>query len=229
MNAFFILLACGALAVFAYFSPWVWRQFRMRKVSRQLFRERVAVLTYDDGPSESLTPRLLDLLNQHDVKATFFMLGRNAAKYPHVVDRVLKEGHDIGCHSDQHLHAWKAAPQDAIKDINAGYDRLSKWMPKNGMFRPPYGKMTLPTWLSVRRRGSPVWWWTLDSGDTSENLPPKSELRDAFVREKGGIVLLHDMEREADREEFVYQTTATLLEAARKESIRVVPLRDLYS
>lgn len=217
----------GLLAILAYFSPWGWRQLRMGAIRKRLAKERILVLTYDDGPSETLTPQLLELLGKHGAKASFFMLGRNAIKHPEIVDRVLREGHDIGCHSDQHVHAWTATPWRAIRDINSGYQRLSAWIPRYGMFRPPYGKMTLPTFFSIFRRGAPVWWWTLDSGDTHAKLPPTAEIKEALLREKGAIVLLHDMERSTEREDYVLQATATLLEAAEKESIRVVPLRNL--
>jgi peptidoglycan-N-acetylglucosamine deacetylase len=229
MTALSITVLLLLVALSAYFSPWGWRKLRMAVIRKKLSEDRVLILTYDDGPSETLTPRLLDLLKQHGAKASFFMLGRNAAKYPHIVERVMQEGHDIGCHSDQHVHAWKASPWSAVSDINAGYSRLARWVAPDGMFRPPYGKMTLPTLLSVLRRGAPVWWWTLDSGDTHDILPRTEEVKDALLRDHGGIVLMHDMERPLDRDEFVLQTTATLLETAGKQSMRVIPLRNLQS
>ncbi|MFZ0321225.1 MAG: polysaccharide deacetylase family protein, partial [Candidatus Sulfotelmatobacter sp.] len=128
-----------------YFSPWFWRQYRMHRIRKKLIENRILALTYDDGPSGTLTPQVLDLLRDRGAHATFFMLGQHAQQHPDIVDRVLQEGHDVGCHSDQHLHAWKSVPWEAIADIDAGYERLSSWCDPNGMFRPPYGKMTLPT------------------------------------------------------------------------------------
>ena len=210
-----------------YFSPWFWRQYRMSRVRKEVIENRILALTYDDGPSGALTPQLLDLLHGRGARATFFMLGRHAQQHPEIVDRVVREGHDVGCHSDQHLHAWKTLPGDAIADIDAGYEQLSRWIPRNGMFRPPYGKMTLPTYLSVRRRGAPVWWWTIDSGDTHSILPNASQVADHLRRDGGGVVLMHDLNRTQPRNDFVLELTSTLLDVAQQESFQIKPLREL--
>jgi peptidoglycan/xylan/chitin deacetylase (PgdA/CDA1 family) len=210
-----------------YFSPWFWRQYRMNRVRKEVVENRILALTYDDGPSGALTPQLLDLLHDREARATFFMLGRHAQQHPEIVDRVVREGHDVGCHSDQHLNAWKTLPTDAIADIDAGYEQLSRWIPSNGMFRPPYGKMTLPTYWSVRRRGAPVWWWTIDSGDTHSILPSARQVADRLRREGGGIVLMHDLSRTQPRNDFVLELTSTLLDVAQQESFQIKPLREL--
>jgi peptidoglycan-N-acetylglucosamine deacetylase len=227
MTASLIFVAICLLGLIAYFSPWVWRRIRMSAIRKDITDKRILALTYDDGPSEMLTPRLLDLLRQHKATATFFMLGRNAKQFPHLVDRVLQEGHEIGCHSDEHVHAWKAAPWRAVADINAGYERLSSWIRPNAMFRPPYGKMTLPTFWTVRRRGASVWWWTIDSGDAHKVLPKSGEVADELHRQHGGIVLMHDIERSKERDDFVLETTAALLDLAQRESLHVMPLGQL--
>jgi peptidoglycan/xylan/chitin deacetylase (PgdA/CDA1 family) len=210
-----------------YFSPWFWRRYRMNRVRREVVKNRILALTYDDGPSSALTPQLLDLLRRREARATFFMLGRHAQQHPHIVDRVIREGHDIGCHSDQHLHAWKTLPWEAVADIDAGYERLSRWIQPDGMFRPPYGKMTLPTYWSIRRRGAPVWWWTIDSGDTHEVPPSAGQVADRVRAEGGGIVLMHDLDRTQSRNEFVLELTAALLDVAQRESFQIKPLREL--
>jgi peptidoglycan/xylan/chitin deacetylase (PgdA/CDA1 family) len=199
----------------------------MRAIRKKAAENRFLALTYDDGPSETVTPRLLDLLRQHEAVATFFILGRNAKQFPHIVDRIVQEGHDIGCHSDQHVNAWEASPWRAVADINAGYQSLSPWIRPNGMFRPPYGKMTLPTYWAIRRRGASVWWWTIDSGDAQEVLPNPRHVMENIHLQDGGIVLLHDIERSKERNTFVLETTSALLELAERESLRIVPLRQL--
>jgi peptidoglycan/xylan/chitin deacetylase (PgdA/CDA1 family) len=221
------LAAAGLAGSAAYFSPWFWRQYRMNRVRKEVIKNRILALTYDDGPSSTVTPQLLDLLERRRARATFFMLGRHAQQYPHVVDRVIKEGHDVGCHSDQHLNAWKALPWEAVADIDAGYERLSPWIQANGMFRPPHGKMTLPTYWSIRRRGAPVWWWTIDSEDTYGTLPSVSQVADRLRNEGGGIVLMHDLDRTQPRNDFVLEVTTALLDVADRESFKVVPLSQL--
>jgi peptidoglycan/xylan/chitin deacetylase (PgdA/CDA1 family) len=222
--------ALAAMAVAApaiYFSPWLWRRLRMSPIQKHAEAKRMLTLTYDDGPSVALTQPLLDLLHRSAARASFFMLGRHARQYSGIADRVLHEGHDIGCHSDQHLNAWKTLPWESVADIDAGYRSLSRWVQPDGMFRPPYGKMTLPTYWSLRRRNAPVWWWTIDSGDTQEILPNPKQVADKVRRAGGGIVLMHDLDRTHERNQYVLEVTAALLEVARQEAIKVVPLREL--
>lgn len=226
-----LMAAIGLTGSAAYFSPWLWRQYRMRRVRSEVTKNRILALTYDDGPSPALTPQLLDLLRDRNARATFFLLGRQAQQYPHIVDRVIREGHDVGCHTDQHLHAWLVPPWEAVADINAGYERLSSWMRPDGTFRPPYGKVTLPTYWSLRRRGAPVWWWTIDSGDSLATLPSLSHVADRLRKEGGGIVLLHDgslTERSHDRNNYTLAASAALLDIAKQEGISIVTLRDLW-
>jgi peptidoglycan/xylan/chitin deacetylase (PgdA/CDA1 family) len=224
---FFISASIGLLGATLYFSPWAWRQYRMELVRRQITERRLLILTYDDGPSAGVTSQLLDLLRKHKTCATFFMLGENAEKHPEIVDRVVREGHDVGCHSNRHLSAWKSSPWKGVADIREGYDRLSRWIRPNAMYRPPYGKLTLPTYYEVRRRGAPVWWWTIDSGDTNGILPNSAEVIDRVRKENGGIVLMHDLDRTPQRTKFVLELTAALLDVAAQEKLKVVPLREL--
>ena len=97
------------------------------------------------------------------------------------------------------------------------------------MYRPPYGKITLPTYISLRRRGAPVWWWTIDSGDTWGELPHNERAAAIVQREGGGIVLLHDTERESQRDEFVLKTTESLVRHAALNSIKMVTVGEIVS
>jgi peptidoglycan/xylan/chitin deacetylase (PgdA/CDA1 family) len=224
------LLIPGAVALIGsatYFSPHVWRLACVSALRKRVIKGRVLVLTYDDGPSESTTPAILELLRRHKAKATFFMLGRSAQQNTSVADRIIEEGHDAGCHSHQHLNAWKVDPWSAVADINAGYDKLSSWVAPHGMYRPPYGKMTFPTYWTIRRRGAPVGWWTIDSGDTHSPLPQPNQVVDRLVRDGGGIILMHDLDRSKDRNNFVLETTALLLNAAEREAFNIKRLSEL--
>ena len=217
----------GAALSAAYFSPLITRLWSVWRLRRHATTRRVLALTYDDGPSATVTPQLLELLQDYGAKATFFMLGRNANRYPEIADRVARAGHELGCHSDQHLNAWKVLPWKAVRDIAAGYESLSPWVQTEGMFRPPYGKMTLPTFLAVRHRGASIWWWTLDSGDTRACLPQPRGVADALLDQGGGVVLMHDCERSHERNCFVIQATSVLLEVAKQESFEIVRLGEL--
>ncbi len=222
-----VLLLVAAVIVAAYFAPLVFRYALLRRMRIRLVRARAIALTYDDGPSSNFTPQILSLLASHRARATFFMLGQNALQNSAVADDVAQRGHEIGCHSDRHFNAWKVSPRKAIRDINEGYSNLRRWVSAKGIFRPPYGKMTLPTYWTVSRRGSRIWWWTVDSGDTWDPLPdPHNVVRDV-VNAGGGIVLMHDLDRSASRNEFVLATTRLLLEAANTHGFKLCTVSEL--
>jgi hypothetical protein len=88
--------------------------------------------------------------------------------------------------------------------------------------------MTFPTYWTIRRRGAPVGWWTIDSGDTHSPLPRPNQVVDRLVRDGGGIILMHDLDRSEDRNNFVLETTALLLNAAESEAFDIKPLSELH-
>lgn len=186
------------------------------------------VLTYDDGPGPMLTAECLNLLAGAGASATFFVLGMRVAGAQGLVDRIRAEGHEIGCHTHDHLHAWKIRPRRIVKDIDRGYETLSHWVERNGLFRPPYGKMTPWSYHAVQQRGARIGWWTIDSGDTHRVLPSPEAVVERVRRVGGGAVLMHDFDREgADREEratFVLRTTELLLEMAERDGLRICTL-----
>lgn len=183
-------------------------------------------LSYDDGPGPRLTGRIASLLGLFEVRATFFLLGRNAETYPELVDMLAGAGHELACHSYAHLNAWKVSPWRAARDIDDGYRSLSRWVKPNALFRPPYGKYTPFTLLQVRRRGARMVRWTHDSGDTWERgTPPVEQVVSNVERDGGGIVLMHDFDRDTtdaqQRASYVLDLTRALLELARAKRWRV--------
>lgn len=200
---------------------------RLRTKSR---RQQVVCLTFDDGPGATLTPKVLDLLRSSDVRATFYLLGFRAQAAPEVADLVVAAGHEVGAHSMWHTHAWKTTPWRSYADVEAGYRALEQWVAAGGRFRPPYGKMNLGSWLAVHRRRAAIDWWTIDSGDTWPELPQPDEVADRVVREGGGVVLLHDFDREQDQERrsrFVLETTEAVIRKARRAGLRLGTMSEL--
>lgn len=203
---------------------------RMRRACRE---RRTLCLTYDDGPGADLTPRVLDALARHGAHATFFLLGRNARRRPDLLDRVRDAGHELACHTMEHLNGWKVSGARGAADVEAGYDALSPWIPGDARFRPPYGKLSAGQWRALKRRGAPVDWWTIDSGDTTHaELPDPASVWAAVERDSGGVVLLHDMDRDRDhrkRAEFVLAVTDLLLTRAPSAGLRTATLSELFS
>ena len=231
MTGYALMLAGAVMAVGAavYGLPLVERLREVQRLSRRCRATRTLVLTFDDGPGPDLTPRLLTELERFGGKATFFALGRRAERAPQVLDSVASAGHEIGVHSYEHRNAWRVGPWKALEDTRRGFESLARWAPGPGAwYRPPNGKLDLLTRLSLWRRKARVGWWTIDGGDTWSELPTVSDIADRVMERQGGVVLLHDFDREdGERNRFVLELTRELLSRAEDAGMRVLPLGQL--
>lgn len=221
-----VIAGAGAVCV-APQGRQIWAVGRLRTLARQ---HRMVCLTYDDGPGAQLTPRVLELLASTGTPATFYLLGRCVAGAPELPGRLLAAGHEVATHSMWHRHAWKTSPWGAYADVEQGYSALAAWVGPQGRFRPPYGKLNLGSWLAVHRRRAPIDWWTIDSGDTWAQIPSPGSVADRVAAEGGGVVLLHDFDREGrggERAKFVLETTEAVIERARREGMVLGTMSDL--
>src|ERR1700749_1324297 len=124
-------------------------------------------LTFDDGPSAENTPRLLEMLKQRNIKATFCLIGQNAAANPDLVRRILAEGHEIGNHSWTHPQLSKLSDQKVTAEITQTQDAIknaSGFTPT--LLRPPYGAITprQREWIESRF-GLNIILWSVDPLD----------------------------------------------------------------
>jgi peptidoglycan-N-acetylglucosamine deacetylase len=208
------------------------RRLTQRKIKQHCHTANMLCLTYDDGPGSALTPQLLETLARHDAHATFFLLGRRAQANPETADGVVAAGHEIGCHSHDHLNAWKTLPWQSKADVERGYETLDRWLPDGCIFRPPYGKITVWTKRIARRHNSRLGWWTIDSGDTWRALPSVQSVVDRVRQAGGGVVLMHDFDRETadaqERADFVLGVTDALLGLASETGLRTLPFGQLF-
>src|ERR1700730_8573443 len=100
-------------------------------------------MTFDDGPSATLTPKLLDILAAHHIKATFFVIGENVAQHPEVVARAAREGHEIGNHSWSHPNFGKMSDDGVRRQLQQTDDAIKSATGKRPtLMRPPYGSIT---------------------------------------------------------------------------------------
>lgn len=220
-------VAAGA----AYLSPAVFKRVAARGLRRACVARGALVLTYDDGPGPNTTLELLELLEEFDARATFFLSGSRISRYRSVARAIADGRHEIGAHGYHHLHAFRSLPGALSEDMARGVGAVRSIADPEGAeiaFRPPYGKIVLPTYLKARQLGYRLSYWTDDSGDSFAELPsPGDSPAFAAIERGGGVVLLHDLDRSAPRNEFVVRTTRALLECARSAGLRVVTLREL--
>jgi peptidoglycan/xylan/chitin deacetylase (PgdA/CDA1 family) len=151
-------------------------------------------LTFDDGPHPELTPRLLDLLAERGVTATFFLVGREAEKYPAAVRRMKADGHAVGNHSYSHPARQSVSARQAAADVARGAEVLAGILgAAPGLYRPPGGKLTAGDLWRFCRAGLTTVLWNLDPKDY--NKPSADPIRDWFRGRTivgGDLILLHD-------------------------------------
>jgi peptidoglycan-N-acetylglucosamine deacetylase len=151
-------------------------------------------LTFDDGPHPELTPRLLDLLVENCVRATFFVIGREAEKYPHLVRRMIDDGHCVGSHSYSHRPRGLLSAREAANEITRGAEVVGAILgelPK--LYRPPEGKLTGRDLLKLWRLGFTTVLWNVDPKDY--NKPSAEDVKLELAKRKlesGDLVLFHD-------------------------------------
>jgi len=152
-------------------------------------------LSFDDGPHPTLTDEILDILKEHGVKATFFMIGENAAANPEIVKRVIAEGHEIGNHTYTHRKAselTEAQLRQEIEKTGALFKEQFSYTPV--LFRPPAGELAANTVETVHSLGCTcvLWAWRVDTRDWA-SPPVKQVVNTVKNNVRGGdIVLFHD-------------------------------------
>ncbi|MBV8815810.1 MAG: polysaccharide deacetylase family protein [Verrucomicrobia bacterium] len=155
-------------------------------------------MTFDDGPSPETTPRLLDILKQRNIKATFFMIGQNAQRNPEIVKRILAEGHEIGNHSWTHPQLSKLSDQRVTDEITKTQDAIkdaSGYTPV--LLRPPYGAITSrqKDWIE-KQFGLSIIMWSVDPFDWKRPGASVIEQRILAGARPGSIILSHDIHKQ---------------------------------
>ena len=167
--------------------------------------DKVLYLTFDDGPTPGITENILTILKEHQVKATFFCLGKNIGKYPDIVRAIVKDNHQIANHSYTHQNAWKTPTQTLIKEVLHTQDLLTMYKkdaPK--LFRPPYGKILPKQAEALRKQGYKIIMWEVLSGDFDRRISPKKILNNTTKKVKSGsIVVFHDSKKAYKNLEYV--------------------------
>jgi peptidoglycan/xylan/chitin deacetylase (PgdA/CDA1 family) len=152
-------------------------------------------MTFDDGPSATLTPKLLDLLATRHIKVTFFVIGENVAEHPEIVARAAREGHEIGNHSWSHPNFGKMSDDNVRSQLRRTDDAIrSATGNRPTLMRPPYGTITAREkhWIHDEF-GYRIILWDVDPYDWKR--PGPAVVRNRILKETqpGSIVLSHDI------------------------------------
>ena len=149
--------------------------------------KKVLYLTFDDGPIPEVTTKILDILLDNQIKATFFCVGENVAKYPELFERIKKEGHSVGNHTHNHIQGIKTSNKYYWENIEEANVLI-----KSNMFRPPHGLMKKSQYKSIIKKYKLVMWDVI-SCDYDQKITPEQCYKNVFdyVRD-GSIITFHD-------------------------------------
>ena len=199
------------------------------RVMKRLPEHKGIALTFDDGPNPVYTMQLLDLLKHYQINATFFVVGQNVREYPEVVERMHKDGHQIGIHHDHHTSSWLLTPSQLsyeIKETHRAIMNVTGESPT--LYRPPWGFLNAATLFVTKPYQITLWShvfhdWKIDSC--------KSGLLEGLrnIPADGSIVLLHDdgTNRGADDEAPAYMLDklSIYLEETVAKGVEFVPVK----
>ena len=154
---------------------------------------RSIYLTFDDGPHPVHTTALLELLERHGARGSFFLTGKLAQEHPDVVRRILVGGHAIGNHSMHHAKMKTLSARAQWEEIERADEVLERFDGvRRHAFRPPYGRVTIAMLLAALWRRRPIVLWTIDSLDYKLQPPDiVGRMRELQVR-GGDVILFHD-------------------------------------
>ena len=151
-------------------------------------------LTIDDGPDAEDTPRILEVLARHGARATFFLVGERAARHPECVQAILRQGHQVGHHTQTHPERsfWCALPRRVGSELDHALAAFSAIGARPQWFRAPVGMKNLFLARALRKRDMSCVGWTIRSWDSTARSP--QEVVDTVLSRvrAGSIVLLHE-------------------------------------
>jgi len=159
-----------------------------------IYGDKYIALTFDDGPHELYTPQILDILKEYDVKATFFIVGKNCEKYPELAARIIDEGHEIGNHTYSHLaNIGKLDEGTLVRELLQVEDALHElrgYRPR--LFRPPGGIYNVFIDRIAAQLNYTAVLWNVDTHDWK--CPPSPKIASEVLSKvkPGYIVLMHD-------------------------------------
>ena len=161
---------------------------------RMNHREKAVYLTFDDGPIPQATPCVLDVLDQFDAKATFFMVGDNVRKHPKEFQMVVERGHRIGNHTFHHIGGFKYLSKNYLKNADMANELLH-----TDLFRPPHGWMKWLQYLRLSRKYRIVM-WDLVTRDYSKWITAEQIVENVkHYTRNGSIITFHDSLKSIDK------------------------------
>ena len=216
-----IILAIALTLFLVWASADVGSNVYLKSVCKGAVKDKVVTLTFDDGPDELMTPKVLDVLKRYDIKAVFFLIGEKVDKNPDIVRRIVEEGHIVANHIYSHSGLFPLSGKgkvmqelqkcgESIKNAIGRYPLL---------FRPPFGVTNPIIGRAVNAQGLKTIGWSIRSLDTVDGKTRAEILRKVEAKlHPGAIILLHDRCAKSD------ELLESIIESALNRNYSFIPL-----
>ena len=196
-----ILFVVACLLFLVWASADIASGIYLKAICKGRTTDKVVSLTFDDGPDGDMTPRVLDILQQYGITATFFLIGNRVKNNPDIVARLYKEGHIVANHTYSHLSTFPLSGSSRVKqeieDTNKAIFSVVGKVPH--LFRPPFGVTNPIIGKVVKQKGLTTIGWSIRSLDTISSRS-RNEVCEKVVGSlhPGAIILLHDVCQSTD-------------------------------
>lgn len=155
--------------------------------------ERKVFLTFDDGPIPEVTEWVLSVLEEYNIKATFFCIGNNIINNKSLFHSIIKKGHAIGNHTQNHANGWQHTLETYINEIDQCNSTMRKENFKTSLFRPPYGKIKRKQADFIIKNGGKIIMWDVLSADFDIAITKEQCLKNVINNAtSGSIIVFHD-------------------------------------
>lgn len=221
-----------AVVVFSYsVFPVLWTRTIRKASFYKTGRSGTVSLTFDDGPNPHYTPRLLDVLHDCGVRATFFVLMEQANRYPDIVERMLREGHDVQVHGFKHWFVPILPPfVTRTQCIEAKHALEARFNTHCLVYRPTWGACNLATLWWLHKAGMKLCTWSVMVGDWRRLEAQELILRIEKKICDEAIIVLHDSDwtpgAEHEAPEAVIQAIPTLVQKIQARGLQLVRISD---
>ncbi len=184
--------------------------------------EKVCSISFDAAWGNEQTDTLLNILDEHKVKTTFFLVGDWVDKYPESVKKIAKHGHDVGNHSDTHAHMTQISKTEQLNEIESCNNKIEKLINKPvTLFRPPYGEYDNSVVEVCNSQKMYCTQWNIDSLDWKDPTPQEMVQRIEQKLCPGSIILLHNGAKNTP------EALPLIIETIKSKGYKIVPISEI--
>lgn len=190
--------------MYLHHTPNIIQKLLPQFIWKKIEHEKVVYLTFDDGPIPDITPWVINELDKYNAKATFFCVGDNIKKHPHIFQKLIQQGHTIGNHTFNHVKGLKSTDVQYLENTKLCATEIEKFNINSSLFRPPHGRLKLSQVDKLKSLGYQIVMWDVLSGDFDHQLSKEKCLKKTLnATRNGSIVVFHDNIKSFDKLQFV--------------------------